>query len=100
MSGCIQSSVSLLGPAITATKSGNVYQASLSYATNNVIGNQLKKKPIKYIKDIIATQCSKDQLVDNVNIKKKLADIRLTQKTKNDQDNYNTFMAAITKILK
>lgn len=36
LSGCIESTA-LLGPAITVSSTGNVYQASLSYASNKII---------------------------------------------------------------
>ena len=37
LTGCYQSSASLLGPAITAGTSGNIYQAGLTYGTNIVV---------------------------------------------------------------
>lgn len=36
LSGCIEATA-LLGPAITVSSTGNVYQASLSYASNKII---------------------------------------------------------------
>ena len=41
LSNCVGSSASLLGPAITAVKTGNVYHAGLSYTSNNIIKKKL-----------------------------------------------------------
>ena len=48
LNGCIESTA-LLGPAISVGTSGNVYQASLSYASNTIIYNATGKTPIEHV---------------------------------------------------
>ena len=48
MNGCVQSTA-FLGPAITAGTSGNIYQASLSYGTNQVIQKATGKTPTEHV---------------------------------------------------
>ena len=48
LNGCIESTA-LLGPAITVGTSGNVYQASLSYASNTIIYNATGKTTIEHV---------------------------------------------------
>tara|TARA_B100000686_G_C16290129_1_gene713239 strand:- start:309 stop:665 length:357 start_codon:yes stop_codon:yes gene_type:complete len=52
LSGCIESTA-LLGPAITAGTSGNIYQASLSYGTNQVIIKTTGKSPIEHVANFL-----------------------------------------------
>ena len=42
LTNCTLSGTALLGPVLTGAKSGSIYQASLSYGTNQVL-NQLKE---------------------------------------------------------
>ena len=48
LNGCIESTA-LLGPAISVGTSGNVYQASLSYASNTIIYNATGKTTIEHV---------------------------------------------------
>ena len=48
LNGCVESTA-LLGPAISVGTSGNVYQASLSYASNTIIYNATGKTPIEHV---------------------------------------------------
>ena len=48
LNGCVQPTA-LLGPAITAGTSGNIYQASLSYGTNQVIQKATGKTPTEHV---------------------------------------------------
>ena len=48
LNGCVQSTA-FLGPAITAGTSGNIYQASLSYGTNQVIQKATGKTPTGHV---------------------------------------------------
>ena len=48
LNGCIESTA-LLGPAISVGTSGNVYQASLSYASNTLIYNATGKTTIEHV---------------------------------------------------
>ena len=51
LNGCIEATA-FLGPAITISNSGNVYQASLSYASNQVILNTTGKTPIEHLNSL------------------------------------------------
>ena len=48
LNGCIETTA-LLGPAISVGTSGNVYQASLSYASNTLIYNATGKTTIEHV---------------------------------------------------
>ena len=48
LNGCVEPTA-LLGPAITAGTSGNIYQASLSYGTNQVIQKATGKTPVEHV---------------------------------------------------
>ena len=48
LNGCVESTA-LLGPAISVGTSGNVYQASLSYASNTLIYNATGKTTIEHV---------------------------------------------------
>ncbi len=52
LNGCIEPTA-FLGPAITISNSGNVYQASLSYASNKVILNNTGKTPLEHFNSLI-----------------------------------------------
>mgnify|MGYP001225049200 FL=1 len=48
LNGCIESTA-LLGPAITVGTSGNVYQASISYVSNQILYNATGKTTIEHV---------------------------------------------------
>lgn len=48
LNGCIESTA-LLGPAITVGTSGNVYQASISYASNQILYNATGKTTMEHV---------------------------------------------------
>ena len=48
LNGCIESTA-LLGPAITVGTSGNVYQASISYVSNQILYNTTGKTTIEHV---------------------------------------------------
>ena len=48
LNGCIESTA-LLGPAITVGTSGNVYQASISYASNQILYNTTGKTTMEHV---------------------------------------------------
>ena len=52
LNGCIESTA-LLGPAISVGTSGNVYQASLSYASNKIIYNATGKTPMEHVATVL-----------------------------------------------
>lgn len=51
-SGCMQQSA-FLGPAITAGTSGNIYQAGLTYGTNQVVTKATGKSTFENIKEFL-----------------------------------------------
>ena len=100
LSGCIESTV-FLGPAITAGTSGNIYQASLSYGTNQVITKTTGKSPIEHVVNFLDPKNEHkgdfslilNNKVENLNSKAK--DTKL--KIKEQQDD---FFAMVNKIYK
>ena len=52
LNGCVQST-SLLGPAYTMASTGNIYQAGLSYGSNQAVKNITGKTPTENIKSLI-----------------------------------------------
>ena len=55
LNGCIESTA-LLGPAITVGTSGNVYQASISYASNQILYNTTGKTTIEHVTSFLDPQ--------------------------------------------
>ena len=55
LNGCIESTA-LLGPAISVGTSGNVYQASLSYASNQILYNTTGKTTIEHVTSFLDPQ--------------------------------------------
>ena len=45
LTGCFQSSASLIGPVYTLGSSGNIYQAGLSYGVNQTIQKADSRQP-------------------------------------------------------
>ena len=64
--GACTSPTAMLGPAYTLSSTGNIYQASFSYGTNQLITNYTGKSPIENLQEI-----SKDKKIYNNNVKKK-----------------------------
>ena len=52
LNGCVQSTA-LLGPAYTLTSTGNIYQAGLSYGSNQAIKKITGKSPTENIKSLV-----------------------------------------------
>ena len=52
LNGCVQSAA-LLGPAYSLVSSGNIYQAGLSYGSNQAVTKITGKTPTENIKDFI-----------------------------------------------
>ena len=52
LTNCIQTGASLLGPSITVAKTGNIYQAGLSYSTNKIIESQTGKTTSEHIMNL------------------------------------------------
>ena len=52
LSGCFQTT-SLLGPGVTVSTTGNVFQAGLQYGANTALKNETGKDVITHIKDTV-----------------------------------------------
>ena len=52
LNGCVQSAA-LLGPAYSLVSTGNIYQAGLSYGSNQAVKKITGKSPTENIKDLI-----------------------------------------------
>ena len=52
LNGCVQSTA-LLGPAYTMASTGNIYQAGLSYGSNQAVKNITGKTPAENIKSLV-----------------------------------------------
>ena len=64
LNGCVDGTA-LLGPAISVGTSGNVYQASLSYTSNQVIYKTTGKTPIEHFTTFLD---SKDKFDGDLNL--------------------------------
>jgi len=52
LNGCVQSAA-LLGPAYTLASSGNIYQAGLSYGSNQAVKEITGKSPTENIQNLV-----------------------------------------------
>ncbi|MDA9024904.1 hypothetical protein N9H41_00630 [Candidatus Pelagibacter sp.] len=52
LNGCVQSAA-LLGPAYTMASTGNIYQAGLSYGSNQAVKKITGKSPTENIKSLL-----------------------------------------------
>jgi|TARA_B110000881_G_C18418489_1_gene434699 hypothetical protein len=52
LGGCMQSTA-LLGPAITAGTTGNIYQAGLSYGSSHILEKETGKNSIQYVSSLM-----------------------------------------------
>ena len=52
LNGCVQSTA-LLGPAYTLTSTGNIYQAGLTYGSNQAVKKITGKSPTENIKSLV-----------------------------------------------
>ena len=107
LSNCVGTSASLLGPVITATKTGNVYQAGLSYASNNIIKNQLGSTPAEYVINLIKQDSDEDTqnpyedgLILSINKSNKLKNIELSLNSQINEPTYGDFLKAVEKVSK
>ena len=62
MTGCVQHSA-ILGPAITGGATGNAYNASLSFGTNQIVSKATGKSTIENLKEIIETKKNDSEFV-------------------------------------
>jgi len=52
LNGCVQTA-SLLGPAYTLTSTGNIYQAGLSYGSNQAVKKITGKSPTENVQSLV-----------------------------------------------
>ena len=60
LNGCMQSSA-MMGPAITIATTGNIYQAGLSYTTNQIIVKETGKTTLKHLDNFLENIDNKKQ---------------------------------------
>ena len=65
LSGC-SSPTAMLGPAYTLSSTGNIFQAGLSYGSNELVKSYTGKTTVENLKDI-----GSKNIKENKNIKKK-----------------------------
>ena len=99
LNNCVQSTAGLLGPAITGAKTGNLYQSGFSYASNNIIKNQLGETPANYVKNLL-TQSPRTEKVNFSTNKEVIENIKLLSISKNSDIEYNEFIRVVKKTLK
>ena len=107
LNNCVQSSTAILGPIITAGKTGSIYQTGLSYASNSLIEKQLGKNPSLFVKDLFEKNSNRNKVAEsnitikpikNITIKNK--NIASSISSKNSENDYEEFINAVQKILK
>ena len=84
LNGCFEPTA-LMGPAITVGTSGNIYQAGLSYGTNQVVQKATGKSSIEHIVKFLDPEDEHNGIVSSITIKK-INDAKL--KIKKHQGNF------------
>ena len=69
LNGCAQNAA-LLGPVYTFSSSGNIYQAGLSYGTNQVVQKATGKSSIEHIVKFLDPEDEHNGIVSSITIKK------------------------------
>ena len=64
LNGCVQSAA-LLGPAYTLTSTGNIYQAGLSYGSNQAVKKITGKSPTENIQSLVGNKKLKVEEKEN-----------------------------------
>ena len=110
LSNCAQSTIAMLGPAMTGAKTGNVYQSGFSYASSNIIKKQFGQSPTEYIKDKLTQIDKKKNKLTQIDNKDKtnlttgeknnLKNAKLSLNLKNNDTRHDDFMSAVKAILK
>ena len=111
LNNCVQSTVTLFGPALTAAKTGSLYQAGLSYSSNNILKKQLGKDPSTYVRDLFVQSFNQNKPTNTVKVKYQTISTHYTlisendeddyvEIFENDEDDYTEFMMAVKKTLK
>ena len=60
LNGCVQSAA-LLGPAYTLASTGNIYQAGLSYGSNQAVKKITGKSPTENIQSLVDNKKKKNE---------------------------------------
>ena len=71
LNSCVESTA-FFGPAITVGTSGNVYQAGLSYGSNQLVKETTGKSTFEHMSDFIDSKKFKDTKKKIINSKNKL----------------------------
>ena len=111
LNNCVQSTATLFGPAFTAVKTGSLYQAGLSYSSNNILKKQLGKDPSTYVRDLFVQSFNQNKPTNTVKVKYQTISTHYTlisendeddyvEIFENDEDDYTEFMMAVKKTLK
>ena len=64
LNGCVQSTA-LLGPAYTLARTGNIYQAGLSYGSNQAVKKITGKSPTENIQSLVGNKKLKVEEKEN-----------------------------------
>jgi hypothetical protein len=97
MNNCATSTASLLGPALTGIKSGNVYHSGISYTSSKIIKNQLGKNPTEFVTSFLI---QKPITSKATNIKRNIKNIEYTKNYRDIDNEYSEFVIAVKKMLK
>ena len=90
LTGCIQNTA-FLGPALTVAGEGSIYQAGLSYVSNETVTKITGKTPVESIKSLLVDNKDKDKDIDiDIDIDKDI--------DKTDKENANNFFEMVKKI--
>ena len=63
LNGCVQNTA-LIGPAITVATTGNVYQAGITYGTNEAFKRETGKNALNYVNEIVELSNNKKTKID------------------------------------
>ena len=111
LNNCVQTTATLFGPAFTAAKTGSLYQAGLSYSSNNILKKHLGKDPSTYVRDLFVQSFNQNKPTNTVKVKYQTISTHYTlisendeddyvEIFENDEDDYTEFMMAVKKTLK
>ena len=99
LNNCVQSTVSLFGPALTVAKTGNIYQGGLSYASNKFVKKKFGEDPLSYAKKILTQDSKKKKLITPIK-SIKIPNKKLSLDFKSTQSEHKDFLIAVKKMLK
>jgi len=64
LNGCVETAA-LIGPALTIGTTGNVYQAGLSYGTNQLIKKETGQNAVTYVSNLVEEEKIKKNKIKN-----------------------------------